>query len=165
MQDAEITNGNTLADEVEINLNMLRALMLNRVGGHVDRADVVAVDKGSTARRTVELMKKLSEPRSLSNTIGDGAVLGLSAGAGHGVLTLRGPGDQVVTKEHSIARGGLPRVGTTSPISIRVDNQIRLRTRAQNQTKVQGAADVAQDALESSDTMKEDVNTWNNGLD
>jgi hypothetical protein len=29
MQDVEITNGNTLADEVEVNLNMLRALMLN----------------------------------------------------------------------------------------------------------------------------------------
>jgi hypothetical protein len=36
MQDAEITNGNTLVDEVEVNLNMLRALMLNQVGGHVD---------------------------------------------------------------------------------------------------------------------------------
>jgi hypothetical protein len=29
MQHAEIANGNTLADEVEVNLNMLRALMLN----------------------------------------------------------------------------------------------------------------------------------------
>ena len=43
MQDTEITNGNTLADEVEINLNMLRALMLNRVGGHVDGTDVVTI--------------------------------------------------------------------------------------------------------------------------
>jgi hypothetical protein len=86
------THGYLLTNEVKIDLDVLRPLMLNRVGRHVDHADVVAVDKGSTAKRNVELMKKLSEPRSLSN-IGDGAVLGLSAGAGHGVLTLGGPGD------------------------------------------------------------------------
>jgi hypothetical protein len=43
MQDTEITNGNTFVDEVEVNLNMLRALMLNRVGEHVNGVDVVTI--------------------------------------------------------------------------------------------------------------------------
>jgi hypothetical protein len=34
-----------LTDNVEINLNMLSALMLNRVGGEIDSTDVVAVDQ------------------------------------------------------------------------------------------------------------------------
>jgi len=43
MKDTKITNGNPLPDEVEVNLNMLGALMLNRIGGHVDGADVVTI--------------------------------------------------------------------------------------------------------------------------
>jgi hypothetical protein len=37
-------NGNVLTDKVKINLNMLGALVLNRVGEEVDGADVVTVD-------------------------------------------------------------------------------------------------------------------------
>jgi hypothetical protein len=36
MKNTNITNGNTLANEVEINLDMLCALMLNWVSGQVD---------------------------------------------------------------------------------------------------------------------------------
>jgi hypothetical protein len=43
MQDTKITNSNSLSDEVKIDLNMFSALMLNRVGGHVDRTDVVTI--------------------------------------------------------------------------------------------------------------------------
>jgi hypothetical protein len=35
-----IFDGDTLTEEVEINLNLLGALMLNRVGEEVDRADI-----------------------------------------------------------------------------------------------------------------------------
>jgi hypothetical protein len=45
MEDADITNGNSLTHKVEINLNMLRALMLKRVGAKVDSSDVVTIDK------------------------------------------------------------------------------------------------------------------------
>jgi hypothetical protein len=39
-----ISNDNTPADKVEINLNMFGALMLDKVGPEVDRANVVTVD-------------------------------------------------------------------------------------------------------------------------
>jgi hypothetical protein len=45
VEDTNVFDGNTLADEVEINLHMLGALMLNRVGGEGDRADAIAVDQ------------------------------------------------------------------------------------------------------------------------
>ena len=43
MKDTKITNENPLPDKVEVNLNMFGALMLNRIGGHVDGADVVTI--------------------------------------------------------------------------------------------------------------------------
>jgi hypothetical protein len=45
MKDANVADGNLLRNEVEINLNVLCALVLNGVGGEVDDANVVAVDK------------------------------------------------------------------------------------------------------------------------
>jgi len=47
MKDTKVTNCNPLPDEVEINLDLLSALMRNRVGGHVDRADVVTIHQCS----------------------------------------------------------------------------------------------------------------------
>jgi hypothetical protein len=44
MEDADLTDGNLLSDEMKINLHMLRALMLNGVGEEVHDTDVVAVD-------------------------------------------------------------------------------------------------------------------------
>jgi hypothetical protein len=45
VEDTNLLDGNSLADKVEIDLNMLGVLVLNGVGGEVDGADVVAVDQ------------------------------------------------------------------------------------------------------------------------
>jgi hypothetical protein len=42
-----------LVDEVEINLDMLGALVLNEVGGEVDGADIVTVDQSGPRQGTV----------------------------------------------------------------------------------------------------------------
>jgi hypothetical protein len=47
VQDADITDGHTFPHKVEVDLNMLRTLVLNEVDGEVDGADVVTVNKGS----------------------------------------------------------------------------------------------------------------------
>jgi hypothetical protein len=44
VEDTNVPDDNVLADKVEINLNMLGALVLNEVGGEVDSVDVIAVD-------------------------------------------------------------------------------------------------------------------------
>jgi hypothetical protein len=44
MKNTNITNDNVLVDEVEINLDMLRALMLNRVSGQVNNTDIVTIN-------------------------------------------------------------------------------------------------------------------------
>jgi hypothetical protein len=78
--DTDIAGSDTLADEVEVDLHVLRALMLHEIGGEIDRADVIAVDKGGAREGAAELMKKLAEPESLDHSIGHSAMLDLSAG-------------------------------------------------------------------------------------
>jgi hypothetical protein len=47
VQDANITDGHAFPHKVDVDLDMLRALMLNEVGGEVDGADVITVDDGA----------------------------------------------------------------------------------------------------------------------
>jgi hypothetical protein len=43
MKNTDSTKSNSLADEMEINFHMFGALVLNWVGGEVDRTDIIAV--------------------------------------------------------------------------------------------------------------------------
>jgi hypothetical protein len=47
VQDTDITDGHAFPHKVEVDLDMLRALVLNGVDGEVDGADVVTVDEGA----------------------------------------------------------------------------------------------------------------------
>ncbi len=46
-QKSKNIDGNAFPDEVEVDLDMLRTLVLNGVGEEVDDADVVAVDESA----------------------------------------------------------------------------------------------------------------------
>ena len=47
MKNTHIPNDDTLADKVEVKLDMLRALVLYELGGEVRGTGVVAVDKST----------------------------------------------------------------------------------------------------------------------
>jgi hypothetical protein len=98
MKDTDLTDGNLLSDKMKINLHILRALMLNRVC-----ANIVAVDKCAPRRRGLELVEQLTQPSGRSHAVGNGTILGLSAGAGDNGLPLGRPGNQVIPQEHRIA--------------------------------------------------------------
>jgi hypothetical protein len=96
----------------------------------------------------MELLEDLPEPTSFSHAVGHGAILSLGTRSGDDVLALGGPGDEVVTEEHNIARGGPACFRTTRLVCIRVDRQLRGGGRAlQVEAEVQGASQIAQDAL------------------
>jgi hypothetical protein len=57
MQDVDITDGHVFPHKVEVDLNILRSLVLNGVGGKVDGANVVIVDEGALHQRSVEILK------------------------------------------------------------------------------------------------------------
>jgi hypothetical protein len=57
MHDTDIIDGHAFPHKVEVDLNMLHALMLDGVGGAVDDTDVIAVDEGAIRQRSEELLK------------------------------------------------------------------------------------------------------------
>ena len=59
MEYPNIADGDFVAHEVQVNLHMLRPLMLEGVG-EIHGADVVAVDERALGERAVELRQELS---------------------------------------------------------------------------------------------------------
>jgi len=149
MKNSEITNCNPLPNEVKINLDVFRALMLNRVESHVDSTDIITIYQCSAAKRGMKLLKQLAQPSSLGDTIGHGAILSLGTGSGDSSLTLGGPRDEIVPEKHSIARGGLARIRTTSPVSISIYHKISRGRRSQQKAEVESATNIAKDVLQS----------------
>jgi hypothetical protein len=90
-----IADDDAISNEVKIDLHMLGPLVLHRVGGEVDGADVVAVDQHAPGEGTMELGEELAEPRSLCHAFGHGTVLRLGARAGDDRLALRRLGHQI----------------------------------------------------------------------
>jgi hypothetical protein len=66
----------------------------------------------------VELKMELAEPGGLGHGVGDSMILSFGTGTGDSHLAFGRPGDEVVTKKDSIARGRLPSVGAPGPICI-----------------------------------------------
>jgi hypothetical protein len=148
VQDVDTTYSNAFSDEVEVVRDMLHTLMLNGVGGEVDGADVIIVDESALSQWSMEFQEELPKPTSFGRTIYHGAILNLGARAGDDVLAFGGPGDEVVAEEHIIARGALMCIWATHPVRIRVDRQLRGGGEAsQVEGEVQGASQIAQDAL------------------
>jgi hypothetical protein len=57
LQDVDITDDHMFLHKVEVDLDMFHALVLDGVGGEVDGAHVVAIDKGALRQLSVELLK------------------------------------------------------------------------------------------------------------
>ena len=80
MEYPNIADCDPVAHEVQVNLHMLRPLMLDGVDGEIHGADVVAVDEGAPTERLVEL-EELAQPGRLSHAVSHGAVLSLNTRA------------------------------------------------------------------------------------
>ena len=94
MEHTYMTKRNLLPNKVDINLNVLGALTMNRVGGEVDRRNIVTVDNRGLVNRRQELMQKLMKPGTLGYNVGNGSVLRFSTGVVDNRLPLGRPGDE-----------------------------------------------------------------------
>jgi len=62
MKHTDSPKGDPFPNEVEVDLHVLGALMLNGVGGEVDGADIAVVDEGGSLQGVVQLLEKLLQP-------------------------------------------------------------------------------------------------------
>jgi len=127
VQDADFTEGDSFSNEVQVDLNMLGSLMLNRVGGEVNGADIITVDHCNTTEWAVKLYQKLAQPAGFGDSIRDCSIFLLCTGPRHYRLTLGRPEDEIVPEKHRITRGGFACVRTARPICIGVDSEISWR--------------------------------------
>lgn len=102
MKDTNKAKSNFLTNKVDVDLNVLRTFMLNRVGGEIDGTDVVAEDHCRRAERGAEFIQKLAKPTTLSDSMSDSTILRFGTGAGDHGLPLGGPRDKIITEEDTI---------------------------------------------------------------
>jgi len=57
MKNPDLSKRHLLADEVNVDLDVLRSLVVDGVGRHVDGTDVVAEDNGGGGQLDVELLE------------------------------------------------------------------------------------------------------------
>jgi len=88
MEHPNLSQGNLVADEVNVGLDVLRETMVDMISSHIDSANIVAVHDGRRSNRCVELLEKLTKPTSLGDGRRNRAVLSLSTGTGHHRLAL-----------------------------------------------------------------------------
>ena len=80
MKNPNLTERHLLTNKVDVDLDVLRAAMLDRVTCHVNSTDVITENNGRGRKRTLKLKKKLSKPAALSHGMSHGSVLSLGTG-------------------------------------------------------------------------------------
>jgi hypothetical protein len=88
MEHPNLSQGNLVMDEVNVNLYVLRAMTVDRISSHIDSANIIVVHDSRRSNRCVELLKKLTKPTTLGDSMRNRAVLSLSAGTRHCRLAL-----------------------------------------------------------------------------
>ena len=69
--------GHLLADEVNVELDVLSVLVMNRIGGEVNSRDVVAVEDRGLRDVAKQLLEQLTKPGALGGCIRQSPVLHL----------------------------------------------------------------------------------------
>uniref|UniRef100_A0A0A9A4J6 Uncharacterized protein n=1 Tax=Arundo donax TaxID=35708 RepID=A0A0A9A4J6_ARUDO len=115
-----MTKGNLLSDKMNVDLNVLRTTVLNWIGRHVHSTNVVTLDNCGRLEGNMKFLKKLAHPPTLSNSVGNRTILGFYNGPGDRGLTLRGQGNQIITKINTEPRRRVSIVRTTSPVRVRI---------------------------------------------
>ena len=149
MKHTDSPKGDPFPNEVEVDLHVLGALMLNGVGGEVAGADIVAVDEACGVQGMVKFLEQLPQPSGFSDAVGNSPVLCLGAGPGDSGLPLGGPGDQAASEEDGVAGGGAAGVRAAGPISVGVDTELCWGCSGNDQTMAEGALKIAKDPLGS----------------
>ena len=83
MKNTNFAESHLLANEVDVDLNVLGPAVVDRVGSHVDSAHIIAVDHGSHLQRNMKFLKELAQLATLGDHMSNSPVLGLRTGPGH----------------------------------------------------------------------------------
>ena len=105
MQHSNLSQGHLLTNKVDINLNVFGATVMDRISCHVNCANIITIDNGSTREWHVKLLKQLAQPTTFCHSMCNSSVLSFSTRARDGGLAFGRPRHKIVTKVYTIARG------------------------------------------------------------
>jgi hypothetical protein len=75
MKNPGFTERNTVVNKMQVDLDVLCSLMLNWVGGHLGRTDIVTVNYYGFLHRLMKFRGQLTKPDRLGDNICNRAVL------------------------------------------------------------------------------------------
>jgi hypothetical protein len=80
MENSNLAESHLLTDEVDVNLDVLGTAMVDRVGCHVNSADVVTVNDCGDLQRNMKFLKELLKLTTFCDHMSNNPVLGLRTG-------------------------------------------------------------------------------------
>ena len=83
---------------------MFSTLVMDGIFQKINGTNIITIDQGSLRNRTVKLQKKIMKPTSFGNYICNIRILNLCTRTRYSRLSLRRPGNQIITKVHTITR-------------------------------------------------------------
>jgi hypothetical protein len=121
MEDANLSQCHLLANEVDVNLDMLGATVVDGVSDHIDGANIWRYHcRSRPPWPRVPRCEVPEEAVAPSHNLRNGTVFCLSIGAGNRGLVFGGPRHQILAEEDAKAGGGAGSVGAARPVSIGV---------------------------------------------
>jgi hypothetical protein len=118
MENSDLSKSHLLSNKMDVNLDVLRATMLNWIGHHVNGAHIVTIDKRGRPHQKMQVLKELAGPIALGNNMCHRSIFNLSTRSRHSGLSLGRPRYEVVAQENAIVRCGSSGVRAASPVSI-----------------------------------------------
>ena len=76
MKNPNLTERHFFPNKVNVNLDVLRTAMLNRVASHVDSANIFTKDGSGSVEGAMKLMQKLTKPRTFSHSVNHDTIVG-----------------------------------------------------------------------------------------
>jgi hypothetical protein len=80
MQHPNLAKRHLLANEVDVDLDMLGAAMLDWIRGHVYGRNIVTINQSSRTKRSMKLLENLPYPTALGNSMSHSPIFGLCTG-------------------------------------------------------------------------------------
>ena len=77
MENSNLAESHILSDEVNVKLDVLGTAVVDRVGCHVDSADVVTVNDCGDLQRNMKFLKELLKLTTFCDHMSNSPVLGL----------------------------------------------------------------------------------------
>lgn len=87
MQLVHMSQGHLLIDEVDVDLDVHHAAVMDGTDNHIDNANIVVVHTSLTSNQDMELREKLAKLVALGDDMSGSPILGLDTGVRHDGLS------------------------------------------------------------------------------